>query len=288
MGFNNPRPIIEVHGLAKTLDSGSHRVEILRGIDLVVPKGQFVSIMGPSGSGKSTLLGLLAGLDTPTAGEILLDGEEIHNLAEDDMALLRGRKIGFVFQSYHLVPTLTAAENVLLPLELAGDGYAGTGRARDLLERVGLGDRQDHYPVQLSGGEQQRVAIARAFAAAPPLILADEPTGNLDTANGRHVLDMLVDLNRRENATLILVTHDQELSSRADRLIRLRDGVIDSDGIAHKRRPPSLFPSARPESAMRNGFSWRVAARIAWRDTRASTGKFLFVDSCRRQSASVL
>ena len=229
--MSNPRPIIEVRRLAKTIDSGSHRVEILRGIDLAVPKGQFVSIMGPSGSGKSTLLGLLAGLDTPTAGEILLDGEEIHNLPEDDMAVLRGRKIGFVFQSYQLVPTLTAEENVLLPLDLAGDGYSRADRARELLERVGLGDRADHYPVQLSGGEQQRVALARAFAAAPPLILADEPTGNLDTENGRHVLDMLVDLNRRENATLILVTHDQELSSRADRLIRLRDGRIDSDEL---------------------------------------------------------
>ena len=185
--MSNPRPIIEVRRLAKTIDSGSHRVEILRGIDLAVPKGQFVSIMGPSGSGKSTLLGLLAGLDTPTAGEILLDGEEIHNLPEDDMAVLRGRKIGFVFQSYQLVPTLTAEENVLLPLDLAGDGYSRADRARELLERVGLGDRIDHYPVQLSGGEQQRVALARAFAAAPPLILADEPTGNLDTANGRHV-----------------------------------------------------------------------------------------------------
>ena len=244
--MSNPRPIIEVRGLAKTIDSGSHRVDILRGIDLVVPKGQFVSIMGPSGSGKSTLLGLLAGLDTPTAGEILLDGEEIHNLAEDDMALLRGRKIGFVFQSYQLVPTLTAAENVLLPLDLAGDGYAGAGRARDLLERVGLGDRQDHYPVQLSGGEQQRVAIARAFAAAPPLILADEPTGNLDTANGRHVLDMLVDFNRRENATLILVTHNQELSSRADRLIRLRDGVIDSDELRVNEGPRLSSPVLGP------------------------------------------
>ena len=246
--MSNPRPIIEVRRLAKTIDSGSHRVEILRGIDLAVPKGQFVSIMGPSGSGKSTLLGLLAGLDTPTAGEILLDGEEIHNLPEDDMALLRGRKIGFVFQSYQLVSTLTAEENVLLPLDLAGDGYAGADRARELLERVGLGDRIDHYPVQLSGGEQQRVAIARAFAAAPPLILADEPTGNLDTANGHHVLDMLVDLNRRENATLILVTHDQELSARADRLIRLRDGRIDSDELRGVPEPSSASPSPNPPS----------------------------------------
>ena len=238
--MSNPRPIIEVRRLAKTIDSGSHRVEILRGIDLAIPKGQFVSIMGPSGSGKSTLLGLLAGLDTPTDGEIFLDGEAIHSLAEDDMAMLRGRKIGFVFQSYQLVPTLTAEENVLLPLDLAGDGYAGTGRARELLERVGLGDRVDHYPVQLSGGEQQRVALARAFAAAPPLILADEPTGNLDTANGHLVLDMLVDLNRRENATLILVTHDQELSARADRLIRLRDGRVESDELREVPQPSSV------------------------------------------------
>ena len=164
------------------------------------------------------------------------------------MALLRGRKIGFVFQSYQLVPTLTAEENVLLPLDLAGDGYAGADRARELLERVGLGDRIDHYPVQLSGGEQQRVAIARAFAAAPPLILADEPTGNLDTANGHHVLDMLVDLNRRENATLILVTHDQELSARADRLIRLRDGRIDSDELRGVPEPSSASPSPNPPS----------------------------------------
>ena len=238
--MSNPRPIIEVRRLAKTIDSGSHRVEILRGIDLAIPKGQFVSIMGPSGSGKSTLLGLLAGLDTPTDGEIFLDGEAIHSLAEDDMAMLRGRKIGFVFQSYQLVPTLTAEENVLLPLDLAGDGYAGTARARELLERVGLGDRVDHYPVQLSGGEQQRVALARAFAAAPPLILADEPTGNLDTANGHLVLDMLVDLNRRENATLILVTHDQELSARADRLIRLRDGRVESDELREVPQPSSV------------------------------------------------
>ena len=249
--MSNPRPIIEVRRLAKTIDSGSHQVEILRGIDLAVPKGQFVSIMGPSGSGKSTLLGLLAGLDTPTAGEILLDGEEIHNLPEDDMAVLRGRKIGFVFQSYQLVPTLTAEENVLLPLDLAGDGSAGADRARELLERVGLADRLDHYPVQLSGGEQQRVAIARAFAAAPPLILADEPTGNLDTANGRHVLDMLVDLNRRENATLILVTHDQELSARADRLIGLRDGRIDSDDLRGVPEPTSAASGPNPPSTSR-------------------------------------
>ena len=170
--------------------------------------------MGPSGSGKSTLLGLLAGLDTPSAGKVILDGQEIQDLAEDDMAVLRGRKIGFVFQSYQLVPTLTAEENVLLPLDLAGDGFAGAERARGLLERVGLADRFDHYPVQLSGGEQQRVALARAFVGRPPLILADEPTGNLDSANGKHVLDILVELNRSEGTTLVLVTHNRELAAR--------------------------------------------------------------------------
>ncbi len=215
--------------MLKSIHSGTHRVDILRGISFAVERGQFVAIMGPSGSGKSTLLGLLAGLDTPSAGKVILDGQEIQDLAEDDMAVLRGRKIGFVFQSYQLVPTLTAEENVLLPLDLAGDGFAGAGRARGLLERVGLADRFDHYPVQLSGGEQQRVALARAFVGRPPLILADEPTGNLDSANGKHVLDILVELNRTEGATLVLVTHNRELAARADRLVTLHDGRIASD-----------------------------------------------------------
>jgi putative ABC transport system ATP-binding protein len=223
------RPILEIRGLCKTIHSGTHEVEILRGIDFAIPRGQFVAIRGPSGSGKSTLLGLMAGLDTPTVGTIILDGWEIGHLGEDEMALLRGRKIGFVFQSYQLVPTLTAEENVLLPLDLAGDGYAGVGRARELLDRVGLADRRDHYPVQLSGGEQQRVALARAFIRRPPIVMADEPTGNLDGANGRHVLEMLLDLNRREQTTLILVTHDAELAAHAGRLINLRDGRIESD-----------------------------------------------------------
>jgi putative ABC transport system ATP-binding protein len=193
-----------------------------------------VAIRGPSGSGKSTLLGLMAGLDTPTAGKILLDGWEIGQMGEDEMALLRGRKIGFVFQSYQLVPTLTAEENVLLPLDLAGDGYAGADRARELLDRVGLADRQDHYPVQLSGGEQQRVALARAFIRRPPIVMADEPTGNLDGVNGRLVLDILLELNRTEQTTLILVTHDAELASHANRLINLRDGVVESDETTTK------------------------------------------------------
>lgn len=221
--------MIQVRGLTKSIATPTHRVEILKGIDLEIPRGQFAAVMGPSGSGKSTLLGLLAGLDTPTSGQIVLDGEDITGLAEDELALLRGRKIGFVFQSYHLIPTLTAEENVLLPLELCGNSTDGTTRARELLERVGLAGRCDHYPVQLSGGEQQRVALARAFVVRPPILLADEPTGNLDTANGRHVLDLLIALNRQESTTLVLVTHDQQLSEQADRRITMRDGLIVTD-----------------------------------------------------------
>jgi len=201
-------------------------VDILKGIDLDIPRGQFAAIMGPSGSGKSTLLGLLAGLDSPTKGEIQLDGEEITSLSEDRMALLRGRKIGFVFQSYHLIPTLTAEENVLLPMELAGNGRGGRNRACELLERVGLSGRRDHYPVQLSGGEQQRVALARAFALAPPILLADEPTGNLDSATGRVVLDLMLAMNREQGATLVLVTHEESVAGCTDRRIILRDGLV--------------------------------------------------------------
>lgn len=222
--------MIEVTGLTKVAITGTHTVEILRGIDLSIPRGQFVAIMGPSGSGKSTLLGLMAGLDSPTSGRILLDGIDITGLDEDRLAAVRGRKVGFVFQSYQLIPTLTAEENVLLPFELNANGASdGPQRARQLLEAVGLLDRRDHYPVQLSGGEQQRVALARAFMVRPPILMADEPTGNLDTTNGRHVLDLLIQLNRREGATLVLVTHDHELASTADRCVMLRDGLIVSD-----------------------------------------------------------
>jgi putative ABC transport system ATP-binding protein len=220
--------LIQVRGLTKSIHTGTHRVDILKGIDLDIPRGQFAAVMGPSGSGKSTLLGLLAGLDSPTSGQIVLDGEEITALGEDQMALLRGRKIGFVFQSYHLIPTLTAEENVLLPMELAGSNHGGRARARDLLERVGLGGRRDHYPVQLSGGEQQRVALARAFALHPPILLADEPTGNLDSATGQVVLDLMLALNREQGTTMVLVTHEESIAGCADRRILLRDGLVVS------------------------------------------------------------
>jgi putative ABC transport system ATP-binding protein len=220
-----------VSGLTKSIETAAHRVDILRGIDFTIEAGEFVAIMGPSGSGKSTLLGLLAGLDNPTTGQIVLDGEDITGLGEDQMALLRGRKIGFVFQSYHLLPTLTAEENVLLPFELTGgsNGSNGRGRARELLDSVGLLDRRDHYPVQLSGGEQQRVALARAFMVRPPILLADEPTGNLDSQNGQHILELLISLNQREGTTLVLVTHDPVLSAHAARRIVLHDGLIVKD-----------------------------------------------------------
>ena len=226
--------IIEIVHLTRTIDTPSHRVEILRGIDLAIPKGQFAAIMGPSGSGKSTLLGLLAGLDSATSGQVLLDGVDITGLTEDQMAEVRGRKIGFVFQSFQLIPTLTAEENVLLPAELAGVGAENEQRARELLERVGLSERMDHYPVQLSGGEQQRVALARAFVTKPPILLADEPTGNLDGKTGQQVLDLLLELNRVEGTTLVLVTHDPGLAAHADRIITLKDGLVSSDVLKAK------------------------------------------------------
>ena len=222
--------MIEVRNVKRWIQNGSRRVDILKGISLSIPAGQFVAIVGASGSGKSTLLGLLAGLDTPSEGEIWLDGTPIHNLAETELATVRGRKIGFVFQSYQLISTLTALENVLLPFELNVQGN-GLGKARELLQAVGLGERMDHYPVQLSGGEQQRVALARAFVVNPPIVMADEPTGNLDSANGRLVLDLLLERHAHAGATLVLVTHDAEIASRADRKIVLRDGMIIEDTL---------------------------------------------------------
>jgi putative ABC transport system ATP-binding protein len=228
----NHMPVIEVRKLWKVIENPPRRVEILRDVSFSVPRGQFVAIMGASGSGKSTLLGLMAGLDTVTSGTVSLDGVDITHLREDALAQVRGRKIGFVFQSYQLVPTLTAEENVLLPAELSGVNGQPRRRAEELLERVGLTDRAQHYPVQLSGGEQQRVALARAFMTQPPILMADEPTGNLDSANGRHVLDLLLQLNREEKTTLILVTHDRNLAEYADRIITLRDGQILTDEVA--------------------------------------------------------
>jgi putative ABC transport system ATP-binding protein len=238
--------MISVEGLRKSIRNGPRTVDILKGLDFVVPRGQFVAIMGSSGSGKSTLLGLLAGLDTPSAGDVRLNGTAISYLPEDQLAQVRGKTVGFVFQSYQLIPTLTALENVLLPYELnddKADSREGLRRARELLTNVGLADRFDHYPVQLSGGEQQRVALARAFILRPPIVLADEPTGNLDTVNGAHVLELLLNLNRLEGTTLVLVTHDPTLAGYADRRIVLRDGVIVADETGSREAATELSAS---------------------------------------------
>ncbi len=215
--------MIELRGVSKTVESGGHPLTILHPLDYVIESGRFVAIVGPSGSGKSTLLGLLAGLDAPSTGSILIDGTDITHLSEDGLARLRGEKIGFVFQFFHLVPSLTAFENVLVPMEIAGRRDADA-RARQLLGEVGLTERAHHYPSQLSGGEQQRIAIARALANDPAIVLADEPTGNLDSATGRHIMDLLVNVHRTRQTTLVLVTHDAELAALADRRLVLRDG----------------------------------------------------------------
>jgi len=220
--------MISVRNLSMRLTAGGQAVTILDGVSLDVPAKQMVAIVGPSGSGKSTLLGLIAGLDKPTHGSIILDGIDITALPESVMTRYRRQKIGYIFQSFHLIPTLTALENVAVPLELNGDAAADT-RAQELLTAVGLRDRSGHYPVQLSGGEQQRVAVARAFACRPPILLADEPTGNLDSITGRQVIDLLLGLNRDHGSTLLLVTHDTALASHAERIIALRDGRIESD-----------------------------------------------------------
>jgi putative ABC transport system ATP-binding protein len=220
--------MIRVRSLSMRLASGGRAVDVLTDVSLEVPAGQFVAIAGPSGSGKSTLLGLIAGLDQPTAGRIEVAGVVVTELDEDALARFRRDHVGYVFQSFHLVPTLTALENVAVPLELGGDADADA-RARSLLAEVGLAERAHHYPVQLSGGEQQRVAVARALARRPPLLLADEPTGNLDSATGKQIIDLLVGANRRLGRTLVLVTHDPALAAHADRIITLRDGRIVSD-----------------------------------------------------------
>jgi len=215
--------MIQLRGVSKTVMSGGRPLTILHPLDLTIRSGQFLAVLGPSGSGKSTLLGLVAGLDAPTGGEILIDDVDITRLGEDALAKLRGEKIGFVFQFFHLVPSLTAFENILIPMEIAGKRNA-SARARQLLGEVGLADRGHHYPSQLSGGEQQRVAIARALSNDPPIILADEPTGNLDSTTGRLIMELLLDVRRLRQTTMMLVTHDPELASLADSRLVLRDG----------------------------------------------------------------
>ena len=217
--------MIRVRDLVMRLESGGRPITILDGVSLDVTAGEVVAVTGPSGSGKSTLLGLIAGLDTASGGSISVDGVEVTRLGEAELARFRRRTIGFVFQSYHLIPTLTAAENVAVPLELAGAAAPLAGAAQRLAE-VGLRERAHHYPAQLSGGEQQRVAIARAMALSPPLLLADEPTGNLDSATGVQIIELLLALNQRRGSTLVLVTHDEALAGRADRVVRLHDGRV--------------------------------------------------------------
>lgn len=223
--------MIKVQQVSMVLPAAGRSVVILDRITLAVPAKQTVAIIGPSGSGKSTLLGLIAGLDRPTAGSIELDGTDITAMSESSMARFRREKVGYIFQSFHLIPTLTALENVAVPLELSGERYAGE-RAADLLAAVGLSDRTGHYPVQLSGGEQQRVAVARAFACRPPILLADEPTGNLDSGTGAQVIELLLSLHRDHGTTLVFVTHDSTLASSMQRVVSMRDGRLASDSLS--------------------------------------------------------
>jgi putative ABC transport system ATP-binding protein len=220
--------MIKLSNVSKVVRSGAEDLTILDNVSLEIPDGEFVAITGASGSGKSTLLGLIAGLDAPSAGGIFIDGDEVTKMGEDELATLRSEKIGFVFQSFHLIPSLTAFENVLIPMEILGLREARP-RAEQLLVDVDLTNRGHHYPTELSGGEQQRIAIARAFANNPKILLADEPTGNLDSKNGQHIFDLMTELHRQNNVTLVLVTHDQTLADKAQRQIRLRDGRVLSD-----------------------------------------------------------
>ncbi len=222
--------MLRCESLSRTYLSGGHELPVLKNITLHVSAGAYMAILGPSGSGKSTLLALMAGLDRPTSGRVFLDGVELGPLGEDARARLRAEKVGFVFQSFHLIPTLTARENIQVPLELRG--LDARFRADELLERVGLRDRGHHYPAQLSGGEQQRVALARAFSHKPRVLFADEPTGNLDGATGARVIELMSELNRESGTTLVLVTHDQTLAARAGRILRLNDGMVVADTAA--------------------------------------------------------
>lgn len=222
--------MIELKNVTKTVRSGADDIDILKNVSFQIPAGQFVAVTGASGSGKSTMLGLIAGLDAPSGGEILVDGEEITRMSEDRLAELRGKKIGFIFQSFHLIPSLTALENVLVPLEIVG-AKNPRYRAEQLLGEVGLTDRGHHYPSELSGGEQQRIAVARAFSNEPTILLADEPTGNLDSRNGTHIFQLMSDMHRQNKTTLVMVTHEDYLAKKAERIIRLRDGEIESDEL---------------------------------------------------------
>ncbi len=221
--------MLQCEGLTQTYLSGGRRLTVLNNITFALERGGFLAIVGPSGSGKTTLLGLLAGLDRPSAGRIVLDGADLGSMTEDQRAELRAAKVGFVFQSFHLIPTLTARENVQVPLELRGE--PAEERAQELLARVGLGDRSHHYPTQLSGGEQQRVALARAFVSRPQLLFADEPTGNLDARTGSGIVELMIGLNRDFGTTLVMVTHDRELAARARRMLRLADGEVVEDVV---------------------------------------------------------
>jgi putative ABC transport system ATP-binding protein len=218
--------MIRIENVTKVVKSGSEDLTIVYPLDLEVPAGQFVTIVGPSGSGKSTILGLIAGLDAPTEGRILIDGVDLSSLGEDELARLRGERIGFVFQFFHLLPSLTAFENVLVPMEIFGLDNAEK-RSRELLDEVGLSERTHHYPSQLSGGEQQRVAIARALANEPAILLADEPTGNLDANNGQHIVELILKIHERRHTTIVLATHDVELANKADRILVLKGGRVD-------------------------------------------------------------
>jgi putative ABC transport system ATP-binding protein len=232
-----PETVIDVQNVTKELKMGQHTVHALRGVNMTIYRGEIVGIVGPSGSGKSTLLGIIGGLDTPTSGDVLIDGVNVARMSEDKLTEIRNEKIGFIFQFFNLIPTLTALENVALPIQFARHTrYNSNQRARELLELLGLGDRTHHRPSQLSGGQQQRVAIARALANDPPLLLADEPTGNLDSASSATVLEALENIRRTTGTTIVLVTHDPKLAARADRTLLLKDGLVDATSLSQMQQ----------------------------------------------------